>query len=164
LTNFNDPPSQRGTGLLGVLRGGEKPHSDQAGAAAVSPDNAGDSRYVYPFTFNQNGRMAGLCTFYAESAQARLEWKQKLEEAIGRKVVQVFEIKTLSPDIFLLPSMVVGPTNPSCLENSYTGKVTCSAPFSKPEDNEYLLWPKFVSQQLRMVEVWLPLVALKVFG
>lgn len=53
-----------------------------------------------------------LCT---ESAAARMEWKEKLEEDIGSsKVVQksilVFEIVTLSMDPFLVPSMIAGGT------------------------------------------------------
>lgn len=74
---------------------------------------------------------------YADSAQARSEWKEKLQEAIGlRKVVQesnkVFEVETLSSDTFVVPSMLAQPTNQSWnQENSFTGKVTCSVPFSK---------------------------------
>lgn len=74
---------------------------------------------------------------YAESAQARSEWKDKLHEAIGlRKVVQesnkVFEVETLSSDTFVVPSMLAPQTNQSWnAENSFTGKVTCSVPFSE---------------------------------
>jgi hypothetical protein len=58
-----------------------------------------------------------------------------------RKVVQeankVFEIETLSIDTFLLPSMMNGTGSGSGLvqqpsyEGSYTGRVTCSVPFSE---------------------------------
>ena len=74
---------------------------------------------------------------YAESAQARNEWKQKLDEALGlRKVVQesnkVFEVETLSADTFVVPSMITNASSPAWnQENAYTGKVTCSVPFSK---------------------------------
>lgn len=103
--------------------------------SGISPESANDSRAVYPCTIHHNGRMGGLNTFYAETSAARLEWKAKLEEAIGlRKVVQesnkVFEIETLSMDTFLVPSMLAGATTPSWShENSFTGKVTCSVPF-----------------------------------
>jgi len=104
--------------------------------SGASPESANDSRAVYPCTIHHNGRMGGLNTVYAETSVARLEWKAKLEEAIGlRKVVQesnkVFEIETLSMDTFLVPSMLAGTTTPSWShENSFTGKVTCSVPFS----------------------------------
>lgn len=65
-----------------------------------------------------------------------MEWKQKLEEAIGlRKVVQesnkVFEMEPLSTDTFFVPAISASATTPSWNhENSFTGKVTCSVPFS----------------------------------
>jgi hypothetical protein len=125
LANFTDPPTQRSAGLLRGLPKGQ-----------TSPDSAVDSRSVYPCTIHHNGRLGGLYTIYAESAQVRAEWKQKLEEAIGlRKVVQesnkVFEIETLSIDTFLVPSIRAGTPGPTWShENSFTGKVTCSVPFS----------------------------------
>jgi hypothetical protein len=91
---------------------------------------------VYPCTIHHNARVGGSHILYAESAQARADWKQKLEEAVGlRRVVQesnkVFEIETLSTDTFLVPSLVTPHTAPAYHENSLTGKVTCSVPFSK---------------------------------
>lgn len=103
---------------------------------AMTPDTPGDSRLVYPCTIFYNGRLGGPWTLFADSAQARAEWKEKLEEAIGlRKVVQesnrVFEVETLSTDTFLVPSALAQPANSSWnSENSFTGKVTCSVPFS----------------------------------
>ena len=101
-----------------------------------APETATDSRLVYPCTIHYNGRLGGLYTLYTESQQARAEWMQKLEEAIGlRKVVQesnkVFELETLSTDTFLVPaiSSAAGPSWNH--ENSLTGKVTCSVPFSE---------------------------------
>ena len=79
--------------------------------------------------------MGGVWIGYADSAQARAEWKQKLEEALVlRKVVtdanKVFEIETLSNDTFLVPSLQTAVPNPSWNdENTFTGKVTCSIPF-----------------------------------
>jgi RHO1 GDP-GTP exchange protein 1/2 len=73
---------------------------------------------------------------YAESNAVRLEWKSKLEEAIGlRKVVQesnkVFETEVLSQETFLVPSMRTGPATPAWNGDTLlTGKVTCSIPFS----------------------------------
>ena len=82
--------------------------------------------------------MGGAYILYAESSQARNEWKQKLDEALGlRKVVQesnkVFEVETLSADTFLVPSVMANTTSPTWNQDStFTGKVTCSVPFSKP--------------------------------
>lgn len=137
LVNFTDPPTQRGTGILRGLRGGERHDTaPQAGPNGASPESATDSRSVYPLTLHHNGRLGGPYILYAESQQTRLEWKQKLEEALGlRKVVQesnkVFEVETLSADTFLVPSLVNGTTSPAwTTENSFTGKVSCSVPFS----------------------------------
>lgn len=89
LANFTDPPQQRGTGLLRGLRGG---HADGATPGPVPTANNTeapvDSRTVFPCTVHHNGRLGGLYTLYAESAQARMEWKNKLEEALAlRKAV-----------------------------------------------------------------------------
>lgn len=139
MVSFTDPPTQRSTGLLRNLRGGERHTEGPNGTPGVtSPESTTDSRSVYPLTLHHNGRMGGPYILYAESAQARTEWKQKLEEALViRKVVQesnkVFEVETLSSDTFLVPAMVGGPASPPAWnqENSFTGKVTCSVPFSK---------------------------------
>ncbi|KAJ6607005.1 hypothetical protein B0H10DRAFT_2073442 [Mycena sp. CBHHK59/15] len=128
LVNFTDPPAQRSTGLLRNLRG--ERHADVG--AAESP---ADSRSVHPCTIHHNGRAGGSHILYAESAQIRADWKQKLEEALGlRRVVQesnkVFELETLSADTFLVPSLATPSTAPAYHENSLTGKVTCSVPFN----------------------------------
>ncbi len=137
MANFTDPPTQRGNSILRLGR--SERHAGDMGTptgAATSPESATDSRLVFPCTIHHNGRLGGLYTVFAESPQARSEWKQKLDEAIGlRKVVQdsnkVFEIETLSADTFLVPSMMSNNSNTSWSENAFTGKVTCSVPFSK---------------------------------
>src|ERR1700677_5110050 len=103
---------RRSAGILRGLRGERQSVASPFGSG-VSPDIATDSRMVYPCTIHYNGRTGGLYTVYAETPQVRVEWKQKLEEAIGlRKVVQesnkAFEIETLSVDTFLVPSIVTG--------------------------------------------------------
>lgn len=134
LVNFTDPPTQRGAGLLRNLRGDR--HDPNGTVASATPESAGDSRVVYPFTIHHNGRLGGAYILFTESAPARTEWKQKLEEAMGiRKVVQesnrVFEVETLSADTFLVPSVQLGPASPQWNQDtSFTGKVTCSVPFS----------------------------------
>ncbi|GLB41616.1 putative CNH domain containing protein [Lyophyllum shimeji] len=135
LVNFTDPPTQRSTGILRGLRGERHAETPVVGPGA-SPESANDSRLVYPLTIHHNGRMGGPYVLYAESAQARNEWRQKLEEALGlRKVVQesnkVFEVETLSADTFLIPSMSANTTTPGWnQDNAFTGKVTCSVPFT----------------------------------
>lgn len=102
---------------------------------SVMTETANDSRSLYPCTIHHNGRLGGIWTVFAESAQTRAEWKQKLEEAIVlRKVVtdanKVFEIETLSAETFLVPSMHAAQQSNSWNdENVFTGKVTCSVPF-----------------------------------
>ena len=134
LANFTDAPTQRSTGILrNLLPGGD---SSSQSPGPLSPENPVDSRAVFPCTVHHNGRLGGLYTIFAESGQIRAEWKQKLEEAIGlRKVVQesnkVFEVETLSVDTFLVPAIRAGVPAPAWShENSFTGKVTCSVPFS----------------------------------
>ncbi|KAG6879934.1 hypothetical protein C0992_009290 [Termitomyces sp. T32_za158] len=135
LVNFTEAPTQRSTGILRGLRGGGG-HVDGTNGLGVSPDSPNDSRNVYPLTLHHNGRTGGTYILYAESAQARLDWKQKLEEALVlRKVVQesnkAFEPQTLSADTFLIPSMMVNTTSPGWnQDNTFTGKVTCSVPFT----------------------------------
>ncbi|KAH8833415.1 CNH domain-containing protein [Flagelloscypha sp. PMI_526] len=150
IISFNDPPTQRSAGLLQNLRGGSDTTSWSSpfGSYAPSPEfssifpsnTTSESRLVYPFTLHQSGRAGGIHVLFAESAAAREEWKQKLEEAFGlRKVIQesnnVFELMTLSIDTFSSPSMIngIGIKNglmkqQSYMEN-YTGRVTCSVPF-----------------------------------
>ncbi|KAK7031608.1 CNH domain-containing protein [Favolaschia claudopus] len=131
LVNFTDPPAQRSTGLLRNLRG-ERYAGGENGGVAEGPT---DSRSVFPCTIHHNARVGGSHILYAESAQARAEWQQKLEEALGlRRVVQesnkVFEVEMLSTDTFLIPSLATPATQPAYHENSLTGKVTCSVPFN----------------------------------
>ncbi|KAF8661267.1 hypothetical protein AX16_001369 [Volvariella volvacea WC 439] len=136
LVNFNDPGTQRSAGLLRGLRGGGGGGHDATTNPAASPE---DSRMVYPFTIHHNGRLGGPYTFYAESPQARLDWKAHLEQALAlRKAVQdsnkVFEIEKLSTATFLMPSAY----NPNSVptynqETTFTGKVTCSVPFNTPD-------------------------------
>ncbi|PCH44559.1 Dbl homology domain-containing protein [Wolfiporia cocos MD-104 SS10] len=136
LTNFTDPPTQRGAGILRLGRSERTPDPATTPGAINTPDSAGDSRAMYPCTIHHNGRLGGYYTVFAESLQARNEWKQKLDEAIGlRKVVQesnkVFEVETLSADTFLVPPITAGGNNAAAShDHTYTGKVTCSVPFT----------------------------------
>ncbi|KAJ7126686.1 CNH domain-containing protein [Mycena epipterygia] len=120
LVNFTDPSSS--AGLPGD-------HHDLNTVPSVSYGSAGASRVVYPFTVYHHGRRGGTHVLFAESAQARTEWKQKLEQALGIHAVnRVFELETLSEDVFLVPSDV--PASPPNQYIPFTGKVTCSIPFN----------------------------------
>ena len=123
LGTFTDPPIRRGCKLFSLEN---------------------DTRVVYPWTIRHGGRMNGRIgsfhTLFVESAQARLEWKAKLEEVIGlRRVVQesnkVFEVETLNVDTSFAPALVAN-VGLSCDgdEGNFTGKVTCCVPFS--------VWPR----------------------
>jgi RHO1 GDP-GTP exchange protein 1/2 len=116
LEGFTDLPTQRGTGLLRGFGGGNRIDA-QPNTLGMSPESATDSRVVYPCTILHTGRFGGRYTVYAESAQARSEWKDKLQEAIGLR--KVFEVETLSSD-----TLVVG-------HRAWMGKINCSVPFSK---------------------------------
>jgi RHO1 GDP-GTP exchange protein 1/2 len=147
LSSFSDPP-RRVVGLFRGLRGGggggtNATHADSPGfgaggaSSASGQEIAGDSRLVYPFRVHHNAR-AGMFLLYTESNALRLEWKSKLEEAIGlRKVLQesnkVFETEVLSQETFFVPSMRTGPATPEWNgtgDTLLTGKATCSIPFS----------------------------------
>ena len=116
LEHFTGPPTQRRTGFFLGFGGGTR-NDGQANAPGMSPELVTDSRVVYPCTILHTGRLGGRYTVYAESAQARSKWKDKLQEAIGLR--KVFEVETLSSD-----TLVVGP-------QAWMGKVNCSVPFSK---------------------------------
>ena len=135
---FTDPPTHRGGRLLpsGDKKDMEGPNlSFSLPGTGTSSDAVNDARVVYPCTIYHNGRLGGLYTLYAESVQARLEWKAKLEEAIWlRKVVQesnkVFEVETLSADTFPAPALIANAGLSWNNDRNFFGKVTCSIPFS----------------------------------
>ena len=125
---------QRNNSFLRSLRNSDW-QSDTANI--TSRPESTDSRNVYPCNILYHGRNGGATVLYAETAPLRLEWKQKMEEALGlRKVVQesnkVFEIESLSIDTFTVSSPVPGPNPPGLAEGVFfTGEVSCSVPFSK---------------------------------
>ena len=131
--------TQRGGRLLpfgGNKRGVAEGPNQNVNPLGASPDVVNDARAVYPCKIHHNGRSGGLSTLYVETAQARLEWKVKLEEAIGlRKVIQesnkVFEAGTLSTDTFFAPTLMANTGLSWNNDENFTGKVTCSATFGK---------------------------------
>jgi RHO1 GDP-GTP exchange protein 1/2 len=89
LATFSDPPQQRGTAFLKGFQRGSSVGSSTSSANGTATENVTDSRSVFPLTIHHNGRMGGLYTLYAETADARSEWKRKLEEALAlRSVIQ----------------------------------------------------------------------------
>lgn len=127
LTSFTDPPTQRSVGLLRNLRNGEN--------TPVNHRASEIDRAVYPFSIQHTGRQSTPITLYTESASSRQDWKQKLEEAMGLRAVvsesnRVFEIETLSIETFLLPPVNLAPTPTWHDVGTFTGKVTCSVPFT----------------------------------
>lgn len=137
LASFSDPPQQRGTAFLKGFNRDRSVSSNVSGNSSSSTGEAvTDSRSVFPLTIHHNGRLGGLYTLYTETADARSDWKRRLEEATAlRSVIQdsnkVFEIEPLSADTFYMPSLQG--VNPPAWNNDtpMTGKVTCSVPFCK---------------------------------
>ncbi len=130
LINFTDPPAQRRPGILWVLCGwNDTRDADKPEGSTV------DSRYVYPMTLHHNGRAGGLSVLYAESSQSRAEWQERLTNTLVRhKAAQesnkVFRFETLIADAFLGPSMATSELGWD-QSDTFTGRVTCSAPFSQ---------------------------------
>ncbi|KAH0583069.1 hypothetical protein H2248_010954 [Termitomyces sp. 'cryptogamus'] len=136
LLKFTDYPTNR--------RSSSRNHRSAPSTASASSNSGGqsdngDPQVIYPLTIHHNGRRhGGSLTFYTDSATHRVEWRQKLDEAIGlRKVVQdankVFEIETLSTHTFTVPPVTYPLTPSTWNENSITGRVTCSIPFNTPD-------------------------------
>ncbi|KAG6813809.1 hypothetical protein H0H93_013259 [Arthromyces matolae] len=125
LVSFTEAPTRRDTRFLRGLRG------------------ASGNSNLFPLTLHYNGRTGGPFNLYAQSSEDRSEWKEKLEEALFlRRIVQdsnkAFDAQMLNDDrTFLLPSLPVnGKSLEPDIQDQYTGKVTCSVPFSK--DDLYL--------------------------
>ena len=135
-----DPPIQRGGRLLsfGGRKGtdGRNQNGSSYYAAGASPHAVNDPRAMYPCTIHHQGRLDDPCTLFAESASERLWWKTKLEDAIElRKVAKVsnklFEMETLSVGTFFAPTLMANTEPVRNNGGNFTGKVTCSVPFSK---------------------------------
>ncbi|WWC58812.1 uncharacterized protein I303_101356 [Kwoniella dejecticola CBS 10117] len=131
LGNFSDLPRQRNTGrLFGV--GGSNSDANTEDITTNSTDK--DSRTVYPFSisFIGQGQLGGAYTLWADSASARDEWKKQLLHAkVLRLEVndagKVFEMIPLSENTFYMaPNYAV----PKDKEDQFTGRVTCSCPFT----------------------------------
>ncbi|KAK6905920.1 hypothetical protein I203_106755 [Kwoniella mangroviensis CBS 8507] len=137
LGNFSDAPRQRNTGRLFGVGGG---NSDANTEDAVTTSNDRDNRTVYPFSisFIGQGQLGGSYTLWADSLAARDEWKEKLQHAkVLRMEVndagKVFEMIPLSTNTFYMaPNYAV----PKDKEDKYTGRVTCSCPFTTSDQRK----------------------------
>jgi hypothetical protein len=115
LINFTEPPTQREAGLF---RGLWAACMTLLGAGDSGRDSAPHARSAYPFMLHHNGRAGGVYRLYAESPTARVEWKQKLDAALGLHRVRqeknrVFKPEILSTETFIVP----------------VGNITCTVPF-----------------------------------
>ncbi|WVQ97641.1 hypothetical protein IAU59_004755 [Kwoniella sp. CBS 9459] len=132
LGQFNDAPRQRNTGRLFGVGGGGSSDAAQDGVTDTSNDR--DNRTVYPFSisFIGQGQLGGSYTLWADSASAREEWKEKLQHAKVLRIEvndagKVFEMIPLAENTFYMaPNYAV----PKEKEDKYTGRVTCSCPFT----------------------------------
>lgn len=108
------------------MRNMSSTYTTQSGTTTTLPSSS-PFGVSYPILLSHLGRKGADYLLYAESAAARLEWKEqvvqaksKLETANSDK--QVFEIRTLSDTTF-------AGSNHQSPHNH--GKVTCTVPFSK---------------------------------
>ncbi|KAH8833423.1 CNH domain-containing protein [Flagelloscypha sp. PMI_526] len=152
LISFSDPPTRRSSNANQSSPSGS--HIFSPGLFSISttpPSSPADSYLIYPFTIYHAGRAGGTHIFFADSAAARTEWKQKLEQALMlRRVAQesskIFEIEVISDGTFLSPSMLRGVGGGSRVEleqhasyeGGYIGRVTCSVPFSTMDGRSFV--------------------------
>ncbi|KAL0567525.1 Rho guanine nucleotide exchange factor [Marasmius crinis-equi] len=183
LGSFTDPAILRRTGLISDFRGFKSHAEGSYGAyankssGAHAKDNSGaaapdDSSLLYPLTLYPASTTDGPYILYTESAQARTKWKAALQEALdSRKVIQeankVFEMESLSAHTSLIPPEAGKNAPPAWdQENSFTGKVTCSATFNTLDGRSLVIigcaegvWigfrhdPKSTRRVLRLVNV-----------
>lgn len=127
LGNFSDAPRARsGKTLFGSSR-------DDADGPTDGPS---DSRTVWPFTiaFIGQGQLGGQYTLWTDSYAARADWQEKLQHAkVLRNEVndagKVFEMTPLSLDSFFMAPNYAAPRSDT--ETLFTGRVSCSCPFSQ---------------------------------
>jgi hypothetical protein len=128
LGNFSDAPRARS----GKTLFGSSSKDDTDGPT----ENPSDSRTVWPFTisFIGQGQLGGQYTLWTDSYAARADWQEKLQHAkVLRNEVndagKVFEMSPLSLDSFFMAPNYAAPRSDS--DTPFTGRVSCSCPFSK---------------------------------
>lgn len=128
LGNFSDAPRARS----GKTLFGSSNKDDTDGPA----ENPSDSRTVWPFTisFIGQGQLGGQYTLWTDSYASRADWQEKLQHAkVLRNEVndagKVFEMTPLSLDSFFMAPNYAAPRSDG--DTPFTGRVSCSCPFSK---------------------------------
>ncbi|KAI8973328.1 CNH domain-containing protein [Mycotypha africana] len=134
--HLNDNSSRNGTGNHGrpMLYQHNNSSTIYNGGGSYSQTNNNNNNNnhfgsnSYPMLVQHLGRRGADYVLYAENAQARMDWKQKIVEAkadyeMAHKDKQVFDIRTLSDTAF------AGSNTPSPHNH---GKVTCTVPFLGP--------------------------------
>ncbi len=130
LGNFSDAPRARTTKTLfsvGQSHDNEPTSSDH--------QNQTDSRTVWPFTFTfiGQGQLGGQYTLWTDSYAARAEWQERFQHAKVLRIevndaTRVFDMTPLSEGTFWMAPNYAAPKVEG--DSPYTGRVTCSAPFS----------------------------------
>jgi hypothetical protein len=95
------------------------------------PDNLLSRPSLHSFTIIHIGRNGGTYQLFADSANSRKMWKEKISEAqtklqLNGSSQQVFELFTLNDATF-----GTAPIGTSGATGASKGKVTCSVPFGK---------------------------------
>jgi hypothetical protein len=118
--------------LLSLGSFGEGPRSRPTGKLFGAAEDM-----IWPLNvlFIGQGQLGGQYTLFAESQTVRNEWHEKLQHAkVLRAEVndaaKVFELTPLSTDTFYQPSNYTVVKD----DSAFTGRVTCSMPFSKFDD------------------------------
>ncbi|KIJ21217.1 hypothetical protein PAXINDRAFT_96076 [Paxillus involutus ATCC 200175] len=131
LNNFTDPPKRKRsrTFPFSSRRKQSVEELEPLNPGGLSLDNSTESHLVYPCTIRYLGRQQAIHMLFTEDQDARMELKQKLEEAIGlRKAAQAlnnrFGLKLLTTDTFYTAPASSNDTFP------YTARFTCSVPFN----------------------------------
>ncbi|KAG9293935.1 hypothetical protein G9A89_019273 [Geosiphon pyriformis] len=105
-----------------------------------TPENLLHQKSLFPFTVIHLGKNGGSFQLFADSANTRKLWKDKIIEAqtkfqLSKSHQQVFELFTLNDSTFG-SSPVGNPANPTGAlspPSAWKGKVNCSVPFVTPE-------------------------------
>ncbi len=97
------------------------------------PENLLSRPSLHSFTILHIGRNGGTYQLFADSANTRRMWKEKISEAqtklqLNRSSQQVFELFTLNDATFGAPIGTPGGSHSPGVSRS---KVTCSVPFGK---------------------------------
>ncbi|CAG8554215.1 4215_t:CDS:10 [Ambispora gerdemannii] len=102
-----------------------------------NPDNLLHQKSLFPFTIIHLGKNGGSFQLFADSANTRKIWKDKIIEAqtklqLSKSHQQVFELFTLD-DANFGSSPILNLNNSGGTTAAWKGRVNCSVPFVTPE-------------------------------